>query len=144
MGVKTNGDDGPLQLMQFQKLIEQKCFTAGGGDLKAPAQRLTDFSNKIMSSSLPDCSYHPGLQPAQLNTILPPFVYQALAKGFVEFGKKMRGYFTNEAVVVATESRTSSPASREALMADRTASTIRPASARLTPALVAIFSASSD
>ena len=95
--------------MHFQKMVEQQCFEAGGGNLKAPAQRMVDFSKGNFSSDLPVCSYQPGLQSAQLNNVLPSFIYNALAKGFVEFGKKMRGYFSNDAVVVATESRTSSP-----------------------------------
>ena len=98
-----------LAMMRFQQTVEQKCFEAGGGKFVAPAQRMVDFSNGITSSSLPGCSYQPGLQSVHLKEVLPGFVYQALAKGFIEFGKKMPGYFTNEAVVVATESRTSSP-----------------------------------
>ncbi len=98
-----------LAMMHFQKMVEQKCYTAGGGNSVAPAQRMVDFSNGKLSSSLPDCSYQPGLHSLQLKEVLPDFVYQSLAKGFVEFGKKMNGYFTNDAVVVATESRTSSP-----------------------------------
>jgi uncharacterized protein len=99
----------PLVLMEFQKMVEQKCFVAGGGKSVAPAQRMVDFSNGKTSSSLPNCSYQPGLHSLHLKEVLPDFVYKSLAKGFVEFGKKMPGYFTNDAVVVATESRTSSP-----------------------------------
>jgi uncharacterized protein len=99
----------PLALMEFQKMVEQQCFVLGGGNSVAPAQRMVDFSNGKKSSNLPLCSYQPGLQSLPLKEVLPNFVYQALAKGFIEFGKKMPGYFTNEAVVVATESRTSSP-----------------------------------
>jgi uncharacterized protein len=99
----------PLVLMEFQKMIEQQCFAAGGGKSVAPAQRMTDFSNGKASSSLPSCSYQPGLHALHLKEVLPGFIYKSLAKGFVEFGKKMPGYFTNDAVVVATESRTSSP-----------------------------------
>ncbi len=99
----------PLLLMKFQQQIERKAFQAGGGKFAAPAQRLVDFTEKKISASLPDCSYLPGLQPAALETVLPPFVHASLQQAFREFGKKMRGYFTNEAVVVATESRTSSP-----------------------------------
>ncbi len=99
----------PLLMMEFQKMVEQKCFESGGGKFVAPAQRMADFSNGKTSSSLPNCSYQPGLQSLSLKEVLPNFVYQSLAKGFVEFGKKMPGYFTNDAVVVATESRTSSP-----------------------------------
>jgi uncharacterized protein len=99
----------PLVLMEFQKLVEQQCFAAGGGKSVAPAQRMVDFSNGKASSSLSNCSYQPGLQSLPLKEVLPDFIYKCLAKGFVEFGKKMPGYFTNDAVVVATESRTSSP-----------------------------------
>ncbi|MEP7108848.1 MAG: FAD-dependent protein [Ferruginibacter sp.] len=106
---KQPGMKGPLQLMRFQQMIEQQCFEAGGGDLKAPAQRVVDFSNGRVSASLPPCSYHPGLVSAPLNEVLPDFVYSTLAKGFIEFGKKMKGYYSNDAIVVATESRTSSP-----------------------------------
>ena len=100
---------GPLAGMYFQQSIEQKAFAAGGGQLVAPAQRLVDFTENKISSSLPDCSYLPGIHAASLKNVLPPFVHQALQTAFKEWGKRMRGYFTNEAVVVATESRTSSP-----------------------------------
>ncbi len=102
-------EKNPLTLLKFQQLIEQQCFVAGGGQSVAPAQRMVDFSNGIVSSALPNCSYQPGLHSISLKEVLPGFVYQSLAKGFIEFGKKMKGYFTNDAVVVATESRTSSP-----------------------------------
>lgn len=98
-----------LDMMRFQRKVEEQCFTAGGGQFRAPAQAMADFSNRKFSSKLPKCSYKPGLQSALLHEVLPPFVYNALAKGFIDFGKKAKGYFTNEAVVVATESRTSSP-----------------------------------
>jgi uncharacterized FAD-dependent dehydrogenase len=101
--------ESPLALMHFQQQIERNSFIAGGGNFVAPAQRMTDFVNAKISSSLPGCSYLPGLNSANLSEILPDFIYQPLAKAFIEFGKKMKGYFTNEAVVVATESRTSSP-----------------------------------
>ncbi|MFN8396043.1 MAG: hypothetical protein U0176_15505 [Bacteroidia bacterium] len=102
------GVDNPLAAMEFQSEIEQACFVAGGGKQVAPAQRLQDFvSGK--DSSLPDCSYLPGLNAAKLDEVLPKDIAQRLKEGFREFGRKMRGYLTNEAVVVATESRTSSP-----------------------------------
>ncbi len=107
---KKNIDAGnPLLMLHFQQMVEQNCFNAGGGKFVAPAQRMVDFSNAKLSTSLPTNSYLPGLQPAQLKNVLPGFIYQSLAKGFIEFGKKMNGYYTNDAVVVATESRTSSP-----------------------------------
>jgi len=100
---------GPLAGMYFQQDVERKAFDAGGGNLVAPAQRMADFVNKKISSSFPDCSYLPGINAADLRTVLPDFVYRGLSEAFVAFGKKMRGYYTNDAVVVATESRTSSP-----------------------------------
>jgi uncharacterized FAD-dependent dehydrogenase len=100
---------GPLAGMYFQGEVEQKAFAAGGGKFVAPAQRLIDFCENKISSSLPECSYLPGIHPALLKNVLPLFVHERLQTAFKEFGKKMRGYYTNEAVVVATESRTSSP-----------------------------------
>jgi uncharacterized FAD-dependent dehydrogenase len=95
--------------MYFQQSVEQKAFEAGGGKIVAPAQRLTDFTEGKTSATLPDCSYLPGIHSADLKQVLPPFIHQSLQTAFKEFGKKMKGYLTNEAVVVATESRTSSP-----------------------------------
>jgi uncharacterized protein len=102
-------ENEPLIFMKFQQLIEQKAFAAGGGNFAAPAQRMQDFVNRKLSSSLPINSYLPGLKSVKLETVLPSFIYDALAEGFKMFGKKLKGYFTNEAVVVAVESRTSSP-----------------------------------
>jgi uncharacterized protein len=81
----------------------------GGGKLVAPAQRMGDMVKGKLSGSLPDCSYLPGIHAADLREVLPGFIHTSLKEGFVAFGKKMRGYLTNDAVVVATESRTSSP-----------------------------------
>jgi uncharacterized protein len=103
----TNG--GALDAMNFQQAVEQRAFTAGGGKFVAPALRMTDFVSGKLSASLPDCSYLPGLRAAPLTSVLPDIVYKSLASGLKAFGQKMRGYFTSEAVVVATESRTSSP-----------------------------------
>lgn len=104
----------PLLLMYFQRIIEEKAFAAGGGKFVAPAQRMVDFYNLKQSANLPDCSYIPGVASANLHSVLPSFVAQSLRAAFQEFGKKMNrfegsSYFTNEAVLVATESRTSSP-----------------------------------
>lgn len=95
--------------LYFQQMTEQAAFTAGGGNLAAPAQRMVDFVTGKSSPDLPLCSYLPGIASADLKEVLPAFIHQALQQGFKEFGKKLRGYLTNEAVVVATESRTSSP-----------------------------------
>jgi len=99
----------PLLLLQFQQAVEQKAFQYGGGNLVAPAQRMTDFVNKQVSSSLPRCSYIPGIQSVDLGEVLPDFVSNTLREGCKAFGKKMKGYLTREAVLVATESRTSAP-----------------------------------
>ncbi len=100
---------GALAGMKFQQSIEQKSFEAGGGKFVAPAQRLVDFTENKISNSLPDCSYLPGIHSTSLKNVLPEFIHKRLQQAFKEFGGKMKSYFTNEAVVVATESRTSSP-----------------------------------
>jgi len=99
----------PLALMYFQSWIEKKAFTEGGGKFVAPAQAMVDFCNNKVSAKLPGCSYVPGVHSINLQNVLPSFIYTALQQGFKAFGKKMHGYYTNEAIVVATESRTSSP-----------------------------------
>jgi uncharacterized protein len=100
---------GPLAAMYFQSAIEQKAFAMGGGSFKAPAQRMTDFVKGIFSPALPSCSYTPGLQSADIPNLFPKSIGRCLQNAFPAFGKKMNGYFTQEAVIVATESRTSSP-----------------------------------
>ncbi len=105
-----NIDPGdPLLMMYFQQMVEQQAYQAGGGKMVAPAQRMTDFTDRTISATLPSNSYLPGLNAAALDSVLPAFVYDTLAAGFKAFGKKMKGFLSNEAVVVATESRTSSP-----------------------------------
>jgi uncharacterized FAD-dependent dehydrogenase len=100
---------GPLAAMQFQKNVEQMAYTYGGGKLKAPAQRLIDFVENKISQSLPDCSYHPGITSSPLHEWLPKNIGPQLQEAFKAFGNKMKGYLTNEAVIVGVESRTSSP-----------------------------------
>jgi uncharacterized FAD-dependent dehydrogenase len=100
---------GALAAMYFQSAIEQKAFTLGGGSFKAPAQRLTDFVSGKISDSLPSCSYTPGLKAVNVPDTFPIDIGRSLQQAFPAFGKKMKGYFTEEAIVVATESRTSSP-----------------------------------
>ena len=107
--IRFQKENSPLSGMYFQQSVERKAFQYGGGKMVAPAQRMADFTQKKQSASLPDCSYLPGLASAPLNEVLPPFIFSSLQQAFIEFGKKMKGYFTNEAVLVATESRTSSP-----------------------------------
>lgn len=99
----------PLLFLYFQQMVEKNAYIAGGGKFVAPAQRLVDFCENKISSSLPDNSYLPGLNSVDLSSVLPDFIVKKLKGGFRKFGKKMKGYYTNDAVVVATESRTSSP-----------------------------------
>lgn len=100
---------GPLAGMQYQQMVEQNAFRIGGGNLVAPAQRMVDFAQGKVSSTLPPCSYLPGVATASMKEVLPVAVHDALKKAMLSFGKKMKGYYTNEALLVATESRTSSP-----------------------------------
>jgi hypothetical protein len=102
-------DTPELYGLYFQQMVERAASTAGGGGLTAPAQRMVDFVANKTSGDLPVCSYLPGIASADIRQVLPSFIHKALQAGFKEFGKKLRGYLTNEAVVVATESRTSSP-----------------------------------
>ena len=100
---------GALAGMFFQADIERKACSVAGGTQHAPAQRLVDFVSGKVSASLPQTSYQPGLTSVDMRSVLPSFVVDALQQGFREFGKKMKGYFTNEAQIIGVESRTSSP-----------------------------------
>ncbi|PUZ27643.1 hypothetical protein GA0116948_10357 [Chitinophaga costaii] len=102
-------DKGALSAMYYQQMVERNAYEAGGGRFVAPAQRMTDFVQRKVSASLPHCSYVPGVQATDLFQVLPSAVSSRLAAAFVAFGKKMRGYYTADAILVATESRTSSP-----------------------------------
>jgi uncharacterized FAD-dependent dehydrogenase len=106
---KSYATHGPLAGMYFQKEIEQRACQLAGGTQMAPAQRLVDFVDKKISSSLLDTSYQPGLVSLDLREVLPSFIADALRQGFKNFGTKMKGYLTNEAQVIGVESRTSSP-----------------------------------
>jgi uncharacterized FAD-dependent dehydrogenase len=100
---------GPLAGLRYQQELEKMAWKAGGETQTAPAQRLQDFVNNKLSTSLPDTSYQPGVKSAPLHTLLPEAIGKRLQLGFQEFGKKMRGYLSNDAVIVGVESRTSSP-----------------------------------
>ncbi len=99
----------PLRMLNFQLSIEQLAFEAGGGNLVAPAQRMIDFVENRLSLDLPKNSYLPGTKSVMLDNILPDFVSTSLKAALPLFGKKMKGYYTNEAILVGVESRTSSP-----------------------------------
>ena len=90
-------------------MVERKAYEAGGGKFVAPAQRLTDFIEGKISNTLPETSYLRGVQSVNLHHVLPDFISQTLREGFKSFGKKMKGYLTDQAIIVAPESRTSSP-----------------------------------
>jgi uncharacterized protein len=107
--VASFADQGPLAGVYYQRAVEQAAFRAGGGGQVAPAQRMADLVAGKISSDLPACSYIPGVRSSPLADVLPPVVHGGLQAAFVHFGRKMPGYFSNEAIVLATESRTSSP-----------------------------------
>lgn len=104
----VKGDD-PLRMMRFQAEIERQAFELGGGNLVAPAQRMVDFVENRVSGDLPVNSYLPGTKSTMLKEILPDFVADSLRKALPVFGQKMKGYYTNEAILVGVESRSSSP-----------------------------------
>ncbi|MEE8305312.1 MAG: NAD(P)/FAD-dependent oxidoreductase [Candidatus Tectomicrobia bacterium] len=99
----------PLAGVELQAQVERDMFASGDGSQKAPAQRLVDFTAGKLSQDLPKSSYIPGLFTAPLHRLLPDFVYQHLRQAIPQFEQKMRGYLTRDAVVIGTESRTSSP-----------------------------------
>ena len=100
---------GALAGLEFQKNIEQKAWHLAGESQKVPAQRMVDFTQNKISSDIPKTSYVPGTTSVEMGQVFPGFLSQILREGFSEFGKSMRGYLTNEAVLHAPESRTSSP-----------------------------------
>ena len=113
-------EHGSFAGLMFQKEMEELAFNAGGGKQIAPAQRITDFVNKRISRSLPETSYIPGTKSVPLHQILPKEIVKRLSKSLLIFNKRMKGYYTEEAQILAIESRTSSPVriprDRETLM----------------------------
>jgi len=102
------GDDA-FRMLRWQQSIEQQAFVSGGGGQQAPAQRVVDFTQNRLSGNLPDCSYRPSIGSVELKEVLPGFFYKRMQTALILIGKKMPAYFTNEAVLVAPETRTSSP-----------------------------------
>lgn len=98
-----------LAMMRFQEKLEQICWLQGNMRQTAPSQRMVDFTRKKLSYDLPKSSYSPGLVSSPLHFWLPPFIGERLSKGFQAFGKSSRGFLTNEAVMIAVETRTSAP-----------------------------------
>ncbi|MFD0795717.1 NAD(P)/FAD-dependent oxidoreductase [Mucilaginibacter litoreus] len=99
----------PFRMLNFQQQVEQVAFKAGGGNLVAPAQRMVDFVEGRLSVDLPVNSYLPGCRSVELKEVLPGWIHNRLKKALPVFGRKMNGYYTNEAILVGVESRTSSP-----------------------------------
>ncbi len=106
-----DGDEGDntLKMMQFQERIEKAFWKEAGHTQNAPAQRMLDFVNSKPSASLPSTSYAPGIHPARIDRLLPRGIARRLQEGFKDFGRKNRGFLTNEAVLIGAETRTSSP-----------------------------------
>ena len=102
-------DKSAFACLNFQREVEQKCWEVAGKNQKVPAQRLIDFIEGVKSVDLPKSSYQPGLTSVDLNEILPDIISQNLKEAFKDFGQKMKGFLTNDAVLHAPESRTSSP-----------------------------------
>jgi uncharacterized FAD-dependent dehydrogenase len=100
---------GALAGMEFQKAIEQKAWHLAGQTQKVPAQRMIDFTQNKVSADIPKTSYVPGTTSVEMGQVFPGFLTQIMREGFKEFGKTMRGYLTNDAILHAPESRTSSP-----------------------------------
>jgi uncharacterized FAD-dependent dehydrogenase len=106
----VQGDNAdPFKMLNFQHQIEQLAYKAGGGKLVAPAQRMVDFVEGRLSTTLPENSYLPGTKSVELKEVLPDWINDRLRRALPAFGKKMKGYYTNEAILVGVESRTSSP-----------------------------------
>ena len=107
---KDFGDaENPLRMMYFQEALERACWIQGNRRQTAPAQRMNDFVNRKLSADLPSTSYAPGLIASPLHFWMPKFVTTRLAEGFQTFGKRSRGFLTNDAQLIATETRTSAP-----------------------------------
>ncbi len=104
-----NDSDDPFAGLKFQQDFERKTFEWANKTQKAPAQRVTDFIKGKVAESLPKASYIPGLTPSPLHNLLPPIIRKTLQKAFIVFDRRMKGYVTEEAIIVAAESRTSSP-----------------------------------
>ena len=101
--------ENPLRMMYFQEALERACWIQGNRRQTAPAQRMNDFVNRKLSADLPATSYSPGLIASPLHFWMPKFVTTRLAEGFQTFGQRSRGFLTNEAQLIATETRTSAP-----------------------------------
>lgn len=107
--VDPEGNGGPLAMMRYQECLERDCWQQAGKKQTAPAQRMADFVNNRLSFDLPESSYAPGLISSPLHFWMPKEVSRRLQEGFKMFGKRSHGFLTNEACLIATETRTSAP-----------------------------------
>ena len=104
-----DGEQSVLAMMQFQEKLEQICWQQANMRQTAPAQRMVDFTRKKLSYDLPVTSYSPGIISSPLHFWMPKFISERLSKGFEMFGRSSRGFLTNDAVMIAVETRTSAP-----------------------------------
>ena len=104
-----NGEQSVLAMMQFQERLEQICWQQANMRQTAPAQRMVDFTRKKLSYDLPVTSYSPGIISSPIHFWMPKFISERLSKGFEMFGRSSRGFLTNDAVMIAVETRTSAP-----------------------------------
>ena len=107
--LQAMGYSGLFAGLEFQETLEREAWIQGGRNLYAPAQRLTHFLDARASADFPDCSYKPGLRSTVFREWLPDVVYRRLCGGFRDFGRKAKGFLTDEAVLLGVETRTSSP-----------------------------------
>lgn len=107
--ISSSNAEDPLDVMRFQSDLERHTFECASRTQKAPSQRMTDFLQGRVSSDLPRSSYAPGLTSFDMNDVLPQFAAQALKKGFEVFSRSAQGFLTEQAILIGTETRTSSP-----------------------------------
>ena len=103
------GGDGVLAVMEYQEQLERMCWLQGNRRQTAPAQRMADFVNRRLSADLPESSYAPGLIASPLHFWLPESISSRLREAFLQFGRRHHGFLTNEATMIAVETRTSAP-----------------------------------
>lgn len=99
----------PLSMLEFQEYLERQCWIQGGRRQTAPAQRMADFVNRKLTSTLPKTSYQPGIISSPLHFWMPEFITSRLREGFRTFGRSSHGFLTNEALMIGVETRTSAP-----------------------------------
>ncbi|MBD5301857.1 MAG: FAD-binding protein [Bacteroides sp.] len=107
--IEVNNPGSSLEMLEVQETLERKMYEMSGNSIIAPAQRMKDFVDGKISASLPATSYAPGIQSKDFNQLLPEFISKRLKDGFKAFGRKAKGFLTNQAVLIGLESRTSSP-----------------------------------